>query len=166
LSINAFAQQTQPPSFDSIIKPPSNPPIHKHEPDTINGAPVFVFPKVLPRPKIDFQEFFRSEVKYPKLAIKEGIQGTVFVKCVVLANGNIDTSSVQIGKGLKNGGAGLNAEALRVVKLLPEGSFEPGYNNNGEGVNVWISIPIRFMLGNPKKEKKEKSKKRKNRDEE
>lgn len=124
---------------------PPAPPVTPTEPPRPPVQENFEFAQELPRPKIDLQEFFMTHVKYPDLAAETGIQGTVFIKAVVKADGSIDKSTITIGKGLKNGGAGLNDEAIRVVKLIPDGSFSPG-NNNGNPVNVWISIPVRFTI--------------------
>ena len=75
--------------------------------------PAYEFAQELPKPIIDLQKFVSKHVEYPDSAYENGIQGMVIVKAVVLANGNIDSTTISIGKGLKNGGAGLNAEALR-----------------------------------------------------
>jgi protein TonB len=153
-------QDDPPPSQDDQLNnnpgtsntpgPPIAPPAPPAPPTDIPRPPVnqiFEFAQELPRPNIDLQEFFNSHVKYPELAIDTRIQGTVFVKAVVKSDGSIDKSTIVIGKGLRNGGAGLNDEAMRVVKMIPDGSFTPG-NNHGNPVNVWISIPVRFSVGN------------------
>jgi protein TonB len=90
-------------------------------------------------------EFFQKNLKYPDLAFETRLEGTVYVKVRVKSDGSIDKSSVSIGKGLKGGGAGLHDEAIRLVKMIPDGSFTPG-KNNGAPVNVWINIPVRFVI--------------------
>jgi protein TonB len=132
-------------TVDGPVDAPPAPPVTPVEPVKPTVQENFEFAQELPKPKIDLQAFFNTHVKYPDLAQETGVQGTVFVKAVVKSDGSIDKSTITIGKGIKNGGAGLNDEALRVVRLIPDGSFSPG-NNNGNPVNVWISIPVRFQV--------------------
>jgi protein TonB len=140
---NTGTETTQGPT-----EAPPAPPETPVEPPKPKVEENFEFAQELPKPIIDLNTFFAKNIKYPDLAIETGIQGKVNVKFVVKADGTIDKSTIQLAHGLKNGGAGLNDEAIRVVKLIPEkGSFTPG-NNNGVPVNVWISIPVKFTLNN------------------
>jgi TonB family protein len=110
---------------------------------------------MLPKPKIDMQEFFANNVKYPVKAEELGVVGTVYVKALMMTDGSLD--SIQICKGLKNGGAGLNKESLRVVGLISNGSFEPA-TYNGETVRCWITFPVRYTIDNGRRKKKTKKK--------
>jgi TonB family protein len=111
---------------------------------------------ILPRLKINLHEFINNQVRYPREAMETGLQGTVYVMLIVRKNGDIDSSSIHIGKGLPNGGGGLNNEALRITHLIPANSFEPAVKD-GKPVSVWLSIPVKFSLDSPKKEKRKKS---------
>lgn len=123
--------------------PPGGDPIQEETPKPPEN---FEFVSDPPAFKGDLASFFRDKIKYPDLAFETRVEGTVYVKFIVTPDGGVDPSTVQIAKGLKNGGAGLNDEALRVAKLLPDKSFKPG-SNNGTPVRVWVTIPVRFQIG-------------------
>jgi protein TonB len=108
-------------------------------------------PGGLPQVKMNIPEFFNKNMLYPQAARDSGIMGTVFVKVLVNKNGSID--SVVLGKGLKRGGAGLNTEAIRLVKLLPPGCFTSP-TRDGNPSEMWISIPVRFVLDEKDKSKR------------
>lgn len=114
---------------------------------------LFEFVQEVPQPKINLNEFFAENLHYPALAAREKISGIVWVKCLILENGSIDRSTIQVAKGIKGHDGGLNAEALRLVKLIPDGSFTPG-TNNGTPVKVWISMPVKFTAPGPEKKKR------------
>ncbi|MEI6141125.1 MAG: M56 family metallopeptidase [Mariniphaga sp.] len=84
------------------------------------------------------REFIAKEVKYPDDAIKAKIVGKVFVNFVVSKEGKVINPKVVRGVS-----PSLDAEALRVVKILP--IWKPGQQ---KGVNVAVSytIPIAFAL--------------------
>jgi TonB family protein len=79
----------------------------------------------------------QSQLKYPEMAVKAGIEGTVNVDFIVDKNGNVENP--QILRGI---GGGCDEEALRVVK---KAKFEPAMHK-GELVRVKYSVPIRFQL--------------------
>ena len=83
-------------------------------------------------------KYIRDNLKYPKNARKNEIQGKVIVKFVVLEDGSI--SEPKITQGVEES---LNAEAIRVVSSMPK--WKPG-TINGEPVKVKYSIPIFFRL--------------------
>ncbi len=76
-------------------------------------------------------------IRYPEIAKKAGVEGTVIVQFVVDENGNVRDPVV-----IKGVGAGLDEEALRVVKML---KFKPGMQR-GKPVRVRMALPIRFEL--------------------
>jgi TonB family protein len=90
------------------------------------------------------QEFLLKNIKYPEAAKKKQTQGTVFVAFVVGKDGTI--GNVKVIRGIGNG---CDEEAVRVVKLMPK--WIPG-EEKGKPVNVVFNIPIKFMLGDKKKE--------------
>ncbi|RPE12731.1 energy transducer TonB [Chitinophaga lutea] len=84
-------------------------------------------------------KFLRNNLRYPPMAIDNAVQGTVFVKFVVRGNGEItDVELIGVKKG-----AGLDEEALRVVKKMPK--WKPG-RQNGQSVPVYFNLPIKFHL--------------------
>lgn len=85
-------------------------------------------------------EFLRRNMHYPALALRNQVEGKVFVSFTVSATGEI--VDVQILKGL---GSGTDEEALRVVKKMP--AWEPGAQN-GHPVAVRYTLPITFHIGN------------------
>ncbi len=82
--------------------------------------------------------FLRKHLKYPREATEQGLKGTVFIQFVVSVDGTI--SDAKILKGI---GAGLDEEALRVVKLMPP--WKPG-KHNGKPVPVIFVLPIKFEI--------------------
>lgn len=85
-------------------------------------------------------EYVATNLKYPDAELKEDKQGRVVVSFVVEADGKV--GEVKILRGLSEG---FNAEAIRVVKSLPD--FIPG-QNNGKNVAVWYNLPIVFRTKN------------------
>lgn len=83
----------------------------------------------------------QSNVKYPEVALVNGIKGNVIVSFFVNSDGSTD--DFQITSKRKYGG-GLEEEALRVVSLM-KGFWIPGVFNNLP-VTVKVSIPIIFRL--------------------
>lgn len=75
---------------------------------------------------------------YPESVPKAGLQGKVFIGFVVRKDGRI--SDVEI---LKGADPALNAEALRLVKSMP--NWKPGTQRNVP-VNVKYTLPIVLKL--------------------
>lgn len=137
---SASAQDDTIPPPPPQIAPPVNVPSQSKSDTTKNGEEVVEFAEKFPEAKIDLSEFFSRHVKYPDDALEKGREGTVYIKFVVTREGNVE--SPHIAKGLSDD-YGLNQEALRVVKLIPPGSFTPA-TVRGAPVNCWVSIPVRF----------------------
>jgi TonB family protein len=83
-------------------------------------------------------DFISRKVKYPSALIKEGVIGKVIVRFVVTKEGKV--TNPEIIQGIH---PLLDAEAMRVVKLMPK--WEPG-KQNGEFVDVKFSLPFNFNL--------------------
>lgn len=84
------------------------------------------------------QKYLSSNLKYPALAFRNNVQGTVILSFVVNVAGEI--SDIQVLKSL---GGGTDEEAKRVVKSMPR--WSPG-SNNGIPVNVRFVVPVRFAV--------------------
>ncbi len=81
-------------------------------------------------------DFLRENTKYPEQALKDSIEGRVVVAFVIDTDGSITKPEVVRGVHPL-----LDAEALRVVKLMPK--WEPG-SENGTPVKVRYNLPITF----------------------
>jgi periplasmic protein TonB len=83
-------------------------------------------------------KFVADNMKYPALALDNGIQGTVYIEFVIEADGSL--TNIKVKKGI---GAGCDEEAERVVNLMPK--WTAGKQNN-IGVRVRAVIPMKFRL--------------------
>lgn len=83
-------------------------------------------------------EFLANSVKYPKKSREDGVEGTIYVGFVVNKTGEI--VDIKIRRGVS---PELNAEAVRVVKLMPK--WKAG-KQDGELVRVAYTLPIKFQL--------------------
>lgn len=93
--------------------------------------------------------FVYSTLKYPTIALENGIQGQVYVKFVVEKNGAV--TNAKISRGVD---PSLDKEAKRIVESMPK--WNPG-KQNGEAVDVAFTMQINFKLP-PEKVSKEKLK--------
>ena len=79
----------------------------------------------------------RKNFRYPEIAQEMGIQGRVYVQCVIAKDGSI--TSIRMRGPDKN----LEKEAQRIISRLPK--MTPG-KQRGRPVRVPFSIPITFRL--------------------
>jgi protein TonB len=86
---------------------------------------------------VNLFKFINENLKYPEVAVKNKIEGTVFIRFVVMKDGSI--GEVEVLKGIPE----LNDEAVRVVKQMPK--WKAG-TNKGEPVDVFFTMPIKFKL--------------------
>ena len=116
-------------------------------------------------------QFIASNIKYPELAIEQGVQGRVMVKFVVEKDGTVSqpqvvkntyTAKVVYGSPVAVTAQGqdimeeikaerqkiaadiLNAEAMRVA-LRTYGHWTPG-RQHGQPVRSWYVLPVTFRL--------------------
>ena len=110
--------------------------------DTVpNKKPVFTSVEQSPRfPGGDkaFSEFLGKNVKYPKKARENNVQGRVVATFIVEPDGEL--TNIKIVRGI---GSGADEESVRVLKKSPK--WEPGIQN-GHKVRVQYSVPIQFSL--------------------
>ena len=83
-------------------------------------------------------KLLNSNLKYPLISQENGVQGEVHVQFVVDKEGNVE--EVTVFKGVD---PYLDAEALRVIKMMPK--WKPG-KHEGKEVNVKCTIPVGFRL--------------------
>ena len=77
-------------------------------------------------------------VKYPSLALHNGVEGKVYASFTVNEKGEI--IDLRIVKGL---GSGLDEETIRAIKSLPR--FIPG-KQNGREVSVSFTVPVTYRI--------------------
>jgi len=82
-------------------------------------------------------ESIQRRVRYPELAKRAGVEGTVYIFAFVDANGNVVRTEI-----VNDPGAGLGDAAASAVA---EAKFRPG-RQRGQPVPVRISIPVHFRL--------------------
>ena len=83
-------------------------------------------------------EFLMENMKYPKDAEKQKVEGRVMVMFVVETDGSI--SDVKVAKKTF---PSLDAEAVRVVQSMPK--WTPG-RDKGKVVRVQYTLPVSFRL--------------------
>lgn len=85
-----------------------------------------------------FSQFISRELKYPKFARKNKIEGTVYVQFVVLADGSLN--DITVIKGVEKH---LDEEAERVVKLMKR--WRAGLYPH-VSMRFTLILPIKFKL--------------------
>ncbi|WP_169515130.1 TonB family protein [Hymenobacter norwichensis] len=80
----------------------------------------------------------QSNTRYPALALRNQVEGRVFVAFVVKPDGSV--SDVKVLKGI---GSGCDEEAVRVINSMP--TWTPG-KQNGRTVTVSYTVPVTFTV--------------------
>lgn len=109
--------------------------------DTSKTGMIFDMPEQMPEfpgGGDAMEQFINKNIKYPAEAKSKNIQGKVYVQFIVEKDGSI--SDVAIRRGTNKL---LDAEAMRVVKLMP--NWKPG-SMRGKTVRVRYTLPISFSL--------------------
>lgn len=99
---------------------------------------VFIVVEQMPE-LIGGQAGLQSNVSYPEMARRAGIEGRVTVQFVVNEQGQVENA--QVVRGI---GGGCNEEALKAVQ---QAKFKPGMQR-GRPVRVQYSLSINFRLDN------------------
>ena len=82
--------------------------------------------------------FIRAHITYPLKARRAGHQGTVYVNFLVEKDGSLSDLKV-----VERVSPELDAEALRVVKLMPR--WIPA-KKNGSPIAAEFKLPVKFKL--------------------
>lgn len=102
---------------------------------------VFVVVEDMPSfPGGNVQKWIAKNVRYPVLAMENGIQGKVYIQFVIEKDGSV--ANVKVVRGVD---ASLDKEAVRVIKSMPK--WKPGKQRN-KPVRVSYTLPINFQLSN------------------
>ncbi len=86
----------------------------------------------------NFRNYVQESIKYPPIAMENGISGTVYVNFVVNKQGEI--TAIKIVRGVD---PSLDGEVIRALKAAPK--WAPG-KQRGKPVNVSMAIPVKFIL--------------------
>ena len=89
-------------------------------------------------PDKEFREFVNNNIIYPPDAIKDGIEGKVFIQFSINQQGEVVDAEV-----LRGVHPLLDAEALRVINSSPK--WTPGMQR-GKPAKVTYSFPVEFIL--------------------
>ncbi|RZK51004.1 MAG: energy transducer TonB [Pedobacter sp.] len=95
-------------------------------------------PPTYPGGMANFYKFLSQNMKYPAEAVKNNVQGTVYISFKVEKNGAV--SDIKVDRAL---GSGTDEEAIRVIKLA--GIWNPG-TVKGNPVITKYNIPVKFAL--------------------
>lgn len=114
--------------------------IGDYEGEDTGEAQIFQVVEDMPAFPGNVTKWISKNVKYPVLAMENGIQGKVFVQFVIEKDGSI--TDVKVSRGVD---ASLDKEAVRVVKAMPK--WKPG-KQRGKPVRVSYTLPIFFQLAN------------------
>ena len=83
-------------------------------------------------------QYLIRNLKYPRPAAENAIQGMTVLKFIIEKDGSINTVNI-----VRDIGGGCGAEAKRLVLAMPK--WTPG-KKNGKPVRVEYTMPVRFKL--------------------
>jgi TonB family protein len=92
---------------------------------------------------IELTKFIEKNANYPVEAREKGETGKAYIRLIIDTNGKVISPRILKSSGSKS----INEEALRVVKSMPR--WTPGIEN-GNKVNVYITLPVGFNFGSPR----------------
>lgn len=81
-------------------------------------------------------EYIKANIRYPETSRKNGVQGRVIVRFVVMKDGSIEQARV-----VRNINSELDEEALRIINSMPR--WKPG-KQDGKERNVEFTVPVTF----------------------
>lgn len=85
-----------------------------------------------------FEAYFQNNLRYPKKAVKERIEGKVLVKFIVEKDGSVSNAEV-----IRSVSKELDKEALRVIRNMPK--WKPG-TLKGKPVRCSFTVPVTFRI--------------------
>jgi TonB family protein len=134
--LNKNAQYTTRPSSSATARAYA-----KTDPSIIENSEIYTIVDKMPEYQYGEKElanFISHNMRYPKEALQQGIEGRILCSFIVGHDGSI--SNIEVVNGSNEA---LNNEAIRVLGLMPK--WIPG-ENNGEKVNVKCLMPIDFTI--------------------
>lgn len=109
----------------------------------------YIFVKVEEMPEFPggdkaLAKFLNENLIYPKRALDDKDEGTVFVQFLIDKDGCVQNVHLPDVKCTENRvGGGCEEEAMRVVNSMPK--WKPG-KQRGKAVEVGLTLPVRFQL--------------------
>ncbi|MDX2413562.1 MAG: M56 family metallopeptidase [Bacteroidales bacterium] len=97
-------------------------------------------------PAIEFRKYIAQNLRYPKIAAENGIQGRTIVQFTVNCEGKVVDATI-----VRSVDPALDKESIRVAMASPD--WTPG-KQKGENVSVMYTFPINFVLQTKQKEDK------------
>jgi len=119
-----------------LSNPIDLPPPPKKEPELEDEDVIFVIVQRMPE-LIGGLKSVRNEITYPERAIRNGIEGRVFVQFIINEDGNVESPEV-----IRGIGHGCDVEVVNAVKKI---RFLPGMQR-GRPVRVKFTISVLFRL--------------------
>lgn len=101
------------------------------------------YPQFPNNSEIGLLKWVQSNLKYPEIAKKNGVQGRVHVQFVIKKDGSI--GEIKVVRSVE---PTLDEEAIRIVKTFP--NFIPAKLNTTP-IKCWYTLPINFKLPEAKK---------------
>lgn len=129
---------SQSPSYTPVQKTETAPTVRS------NDGEVFTVVEAMPEypgGMGEFMKFIAQHIQYPADALQAKLQGRVIARFVVREDGSV--SDIEI---LRSISPSLDAEAIRVLKLMPK--WKPG-TQRGKAVAVKYTVPVTFRLEKP-----------------
>ncbi len=134
-----------------VITPPGDTTKKKGPPIVFNNPPPVEQPKDeildvvqkkagFPGGDKEYTKFLSSNLKYPNSALRNNIEGTVYVRFIVDKDGSIIKDCVKVAKSVD---PALDAEAVRVVRMSP--NWTPALQNE-RPTKQRIRVPVKFKI--------------------
>lgn len=117
---------------DEPVKPEPKPEVENKVFDVVEQMPAF------PGGMAALNSYLKDNLRYPPVAMENGVQGRVIVSFVVEKDGSVTDVNVA-----RSADPSLDKEAVRVVKAMPK--WIPG-KQNGQAVRVKYNVPVTFRL--------------------
>ncbi len=157
---NSLAQVEKETSKETLVKEyPNDGKVPPPPPKTSKDEKVYEKAEIMPEfpgGMKGLQKFFVENMKYPDIAHKANVSGTIFIGFIVNKSGQVKDAKlvkakVDNPKNNKEAEEALIKESMRVIHMMPD--WKPGYND-GKAVKVEMALPVRFNLdGGSEKEK-------------
>ena len=141
IRIEIIHDKCSPDSTINAVSRNQNEGIWLNEISEIEDVPIYTLVENMPQyvgGEVARNQFLESNIIYPEYDILKGIQGTVYISYVIEIDGSV--TRVKLLRGLSKG---IDAEAIRVVKLFPK--WIPG-TLNGRPVRVRFNMPLYFKI--------------------
>ncbi len=91
---------------------------------------------------VAMKKYILEELEYPAEALKNKIEGRVYINFIIERDGSVSNVKNVVLKGRETDNA-LIKEAIRIVKSMPK--WKPG-KQRGKAVRVKYTIPILFRI--------------------